>query len=190
MPSNESGSLAHVYAEALHDVASESGRVAQVEQELLDLQAVVRKDPVLLRFFETPTVTAQEKRKVILGTFTAYSTETLNFLSLLVHKRRVNLLERIADAFHKHSNLKAGIAELKLDSARALEPAEREHMVKVLQERLGLKVILKEEVQPALLGGFVLTHADKQWNASLVYRLGRVVNGMERAKDALGVWKD
>ena len=103
-------------------------------------------------------------------------------------KRRVGLLDRIAEAFHLHANEKAGIAEMHLQSARVFEPAQKDKLARTLQEKLGRKVVLQESVRPELLGGFILRHQDRQWDTSLIHRLARLVSRMQVAKEALGVW--
>lgn len=190
MASKGTGNLHYVYAEALYDVAHEAGQLTRVEEEMLALQQILAKQPVLNRFLETPTVMPEQKRKVLLSALSNFSPITLNFLCVLVNKQRVRLLDKIVAAFHEHCNEKAGIAEMTVTSARPLDAGEKASLNGVLEKKLGRKVKLVEKVRAELIGGFVLSHRDQQWDLSLVHRLGRLVNRMEDARDALGVWKD
>jgi len=190
MAGKVTGNLATVYAAALYEVAREAHALQQVEEELRLLRDLLNKDLTLRRFFETPTVTPAKKRTVIEGALKELSTCTRNFLSVLVRKQRVGLLNRIVEAFHELANEKAGVAEMTLESARPFEAAEKEKLFKTLTSLLGRKVVFQERVRPELLGGFVLRHKDRQWDTSLISRLDRLVNRMKIAKEALGVWKE
>ncbi|MCZ7646385.1 MAG: ATP synthase F1 subunit delta [Planctomycetota bacterium] len=188
MPSEASESLAFVYAEALYDAAVESGSLVRVEEELLALKGLLAADPRYLRFFETPTVGFDDKRKVVGSVFGGLSKELANFLLVTIRKGRVGMLPAIVDAFHEHANRKAGIAEFTVISARALEDGERNVLRQRLEQGLKRKIEIREKVEPELLGGFVLAHEDQRWDCSLIHRLGRLVDRVESVKPNLGIW--
>lgn len=190
MAKKQAGGLAPVYAEALYDVAKEKGSLDRVAAEVVAVRDILNREPLLRRFFETPTVALEDKRKVIAVAFKDLSPEVRNLLSVVVDRRRVGIFEKIAEAYHALANEKAGIAEVRLESVQALDAAAKEKLGKVLQKAIGKKVVFHEETRADLLGGFVLTHGDRQWNASLSHRLREAARRMEGAKDALGVWKD
>ncbi|MCW8129894.1 MAG: ATP synthase F1 subunit delta [Planctomycetota bacterium] len=190
MASKGTGNLHYVYAEALYDVAFEAGVLVRVEEEMLAVQDMLGKHPVIHRFLETPTIMAEQKRAVLLEALKELHPITLNFFCVLVAKQRVRLLDKIVDAFHEHCNDKAGIAEMTVTSAQPLDPGQRAKLAEVLERKMGRKVKLVEKVRRELIGGFVVTHLDQQWDLSLVHRLGRLVDRMETAREALGVWKD
>jgi len=190
MAGKATGSLATVYAEALYEVAQEARAHRQVEEELRLLEDLLTQDPTVRRFFETPTVTPGDKRKVIEDALKDFSPYTRNFLSVLVRKQRVGLLARIVEEFHTLANEKSGISEIMLESARPFEAAEKEQLAKTLAGMLGHEVVFLERVRPELLGGFVLRHKDRQWDTSLVSSLDRLVDRLEIAKEAVGVWAE
>jgi F-type H+-transporting ATPase subunit delta len=190
MAKKQAGGLAPVYAEAMYDVAKEKGSLDRVAAEVAALAGILDKEPLLRRFFETPTVSAEDKRKVIEAGFKDFSAEVRNLLSVVVDRQRVGIFEKIAEAYHALANEKAGIAEVRLESVQALDAAAKERLGKVLERTIGKKIVFQEETRADLLGGFVLTHGDRQWNASLAHRLRQASRRMEGAKDALGIWKD
>lgn len=190
MPTHAGQALAHVYAEALYDAAKDADALERTEQELLALQEILNKDVRLRRFVDTPAVPPQVKRKVIIGVLKDFAPTTLNFLSVLIRKQRVGLLDAIVDAFHEHCNRKGGFAELTLETAVPADTEAVEKLKATLKAKLGRTILLKTRQRPELLGGFVLKHEDKQWDASLLSRLSRAVDQMEALKGSLGAWKD
>ena len=191
MAKREAGrGLATIYAQALYGAATESGVLAQVEEELRVIRAGVSQDVRLRLFLETPTVSFGEKRKVLLSALHGLSPVLLNFLCVVIRRGRVALLERIAEAFHEHANQKAGVAEFNLASARALESHESERLKALLKARFNKSIVIREEVHAELLGGFVLTYGDHRWTTALSHRLARLVRQMEVAKSGLALFDE
>lgn len=188
MPKSDGGkAVAFVYARALFDVAVEAGIVSQVELELLAIDEALDTDDRLQRFFETPTIRFEEKRKVLLETMAGASKPLVNFLLLMIEHERVGLFDLIVDLFHELANAKAGIAEFELRSAQPFESAELENLKSVLRRKMQREIVVHETPSPELLGGFVLKHKDMTWDSSLVQRLGRMVDRIQAGKSELTV---
>lgn len=175
-------SLATVYAHALYEAAEQAGVLEQVTAELKMLRVLVHKAPKLEKLLISPTVSFNDKRKVIEGTFTNLSKITRNFLLVLVDKKRAGLLDLIAETFAEVANEKSGVAAVEVQTARTLEADEREKLQALLTKKLSKKVNLNEKVRPELLGGMVLLHEDKMWDASLAHSLKEAVGRLEGLK--------
>jgi F-type H+-transporting ATPase subunit delta len=183
MASKESGSIAAVYAHALYDVAKKDGIVERIEDELRAVDEMVCQEASLRRFLETPTVSLKEKEKVLRAVLTSFNPILLNFLLVgLEHRRLPGILGGVINAYHKLSNTAADIAELEIRSARKLEASELAAINSTMQKKLGRTIKLRETVEPKLLGGFVLSHGDIQWDASVQYRLKALIGKMEETK--------
>ncbi|HEY3324736.1 MAG TPA: ATP synthase F1 subunit delta [Planctomycetota bacterium] len=179
----QQSSVAFIYAEALYGVALEDGNVMQVEEELLALADLIRKDPQVHLFLETPTIAFSEKRKVLESALAQFSQPLRNFLYLVIQRERVSQIEGMVDAFHERANEGAGIAEFDVKSARELLPDEAEQLKELLNGRFKRKISLRTGVEPKLLGGLVLHHKGWQWDTSLAHRLQRLVHSMEASKN-------
>lgn len=181
---NKSGNkaLAAIYAEALYEAAKAANVLEQVTAELLALHQIVAKSPNLELLLISPTVSFENKRKVINSTFAKFSIITRNFLTVLVDRKRSGILETVATEFQDLANTKAGIARVDVKSARALDETERTKLSGILQKRLNKKIELHEHVHPELLGGMVLQHEDRLWDASVVHVLSEMVKSMEELK--------
>jgi len=183
MASYQAGeSIAHVYAEALYDVTAEQGQVVQIEQELQVLAQALSAEPRLLRFLETPTVSLEDKRKVLSSALKGVSKPILNLMLLAIDHGRIGLFGAIVNAYHRHANDKAGIAEVDVSSARTLDEHEIERLKTMLSAKLKRKIALKPQVRPELLGGMVVLHGGRAWDASLSHRLERIVEKVEEVK--------
>ena len=175
-------SIAHAYAEALYDVAAESGAIADVESDLNAMAHALSSEPKLRLFLESPTIPFAAKRKVLTAGMSGVDKPVLNLMCLAIDHGRIGMFDLMVQAFHTHANSKAGIAEIKVASARKLDAGELQKLSAVLQTKLKQKITLVETVHPELLGGIVVTHGDRNWDASVANRLKRIVDKIEEVK--------
>jgi F-type H+-transporting ATPase subunit delta len=191
MPSEAANlGLAHVYANALYDVAASCGQVTGVEEELLALQQMLRAEPRFRLFLESPTIRVAEKHRVIRILLEGFSHPLRNFLCLLVRRQRSQQLDMIVDAYHELANLALGIAEMELAGARLLTADELARLAAMLEAKMRRKVVIRQRARAELLGGFILKRGDLQWDTSVSRRLARLVHHMAENKAAVGVWKE
>jgi F-type H+-transporting ATPase subunit delta len=181
--------LAHVYAEALYDAALETGVLPQIQEELLALQEVLQRAPRVRLFLDSPTVRFEEKCRVM-EALSGLTQPGRNFIRILVKRQRIELLDQIVDAFHDHCNQKAGVAELDVGTARDLSADEKTRLTEVLERRMKRRVVLQVRVRPELLGGFVVTHRGRVYDASLSHYLGRLMEKVAATRSGLGFYKD
>src|SRR4029079_14662612 len=80
--------LAAIYAQALYEAAKGANAHQQVGAELTAIQAMLQKDATIGVFFETPTISFDEKRKVIENASKSYSAITRNFLLVISERGR------------------------------------------------------------------------------------------------------
>jgi len=179
-----------IYAQALYAAAEDAGMLGAVSAELQALKSAITKAPHLEIFLVSPTVPFPEKRKVIEGALSDFSTITKNFLLVIVDRRRAQLLAAIVEAFARVEQDKAGIAPVEVQSARPLDDNERERLAGVLQKKLNRRIHLEEHVRPELLGGLVLRHEDKMWDSSLVHALNGMRETLTELKLGAIKWKE
>jgi F-type H+-transporting ATPase subunit delta len=185
-----SKSLAAIYAQALYEAAVNAGVLEQVAGEQKSLQELIQKTPKLERFLVSPTIAFDAKRKLIESTFSSFSRITQNFLLVLVDRKRANLLEAIADAFFTYSNLKAGMASVKVLTAQPITEVQRNRLTGVLEKKLNRKIKLDERLKPELLGGMVLQHEDKLWDRSVLSSLKSMIDKMDEVKLTQVKWME
>jgi ATP synthase F1 delta subunit len=181
--------LAYIYAEALYDAASEMGVLSQVQEELVAFQQALRQDPRLLLFLDSPVIRFEDKCSAM-RSLAQLTQPGFNFMRVLVSRQRVELLDQIIEAFREHCNRKAGLAEVELAGARELGPDEAARLTQILERRLGRRVALRQRASPELLGGFVLTHDDCVYDASVSHHLRRLMEQIGAARSGLRFYSE
>jgi F-type H+-transporting ATPase subunit delta len=99
-----------------------------------------------------------------------------NLVGLLVERRRVALLPKVADAFRRLIYARRNIIEAEVASAAPLTEAERAALRERLARLVGRRVELRERLDPGLLGGLVVRIGDRLYDASVRGRLERLRN--------------
>ncbi len=91
-----------------------------------------------------------------------------NFVALLGHNRELNKAEEIINIFNELWNKEHGELSAELISARELKPATRQIAINYLKERTGAeKIVLTENIDKKIIGGFVLRYDSRVVDGSL-----------------------
>ena len=174
-------SLAGRYASALFDLASEAGTVTAVESDLDNLEAALHESAELRALIKNPEISREQIGKVMtgLGQKIGLSDLTKNFLGVLAENRRVAELPAMIRAFHMIAAAQRGEVTAEVASAHALTDEQIATLETKLRAREGRTVKLKTRVDPALLGGLVVTVGSKRIDGSIRTRLNSLAQAMK-----------
>lgn len=153
-------SAAAGYAAALLDVGKGTKSLEAIHTDLETLSAVVNS-PEMQKFLSNPVLSDDKKKTVIKslaseGNFNPY---TVNFLNVLVDKRRISSLRDIIAIFEELYCDATDTQVAIVTSAVKLENSQQALIAKKLQSMTGAKNIkLKNVIDPALIAGFVVKY--------------------------------
>jgi len=167
--------LARRYAKALLNAVAEGGAVEKTDEELkMVLQTCVGNSD-LNACLNSPIVFLPVKQKIINALF-AGKTETLtvDFLSLLLEKKRFNLLSAISEALDQLIDEMRGRARVKIVSALPVNEQERDYLHGRLEKWLKQSVELSVEINPLLLCGIQIRVGDRFYDGSGLGRLAQI----------------
>jgi F-type H+-transporting ATPase subunit delta len=167
-------STARRYAEAAFAIAERDDTVeAWLDQ--LTVAGQVAAEPQLARQLENPEVAVEARLQVFRA---ALGVEMLpqmgSLLGLILRRRRVEQLPRIAAEFRRLYNRRAGIVEATATSAVELDEAELAALRGRLEQMTGAHVELQTAVDPGLLGGIQVKLGDLLMDGSVRGRLERL----------------
>jgi F-type H+-transporting ATPase subunit delta len=132
-----------------------------VHGDMETIAAYMTANPSVGTFLANPTMEAPRKKDILstLGKEADFHPFTTNFLNLLVDKKRIGAIAAIIDEFENLYCESTDTQVATVTSAVKLENEEQFMIAKKIQEMTGAKNIkLKPEVDPSLLGGFVVTY--------------------------------
>jgi F-type H+-transporting ATPase subunit delta len=165
------------YARAFADVVFERKLdPRKTEEELRSIADLMASSPELRTVWETPSVTAQQKRAVldaIVGRIEA-SRMVRNFLALLIDNRRIAALPEILRQFSLELNERLGLTEAAVTTARQLAPEEQQALEAQVARITGRKVRARYSTDPTVLGGAVVKVGSTVYDGSIRGQLQRL----------------
>ncbi len=163
------------YARALFELAQEKKVLSQVADDLNYILRVYQSSKDFRQLLESPVVQAADKKKIFVRLFR----ERLNpltgeFLDMVVEKGRENLLAVIIQRFHELLDREKGILRGQLDTAFRFSDSQLAALKKQMDKITGKNVIIRQHVNPDLLGGFVVRLGDTVIDTSIKSQLARL----------------
>jgi len=163
------------YAQALFELAQEKGLLDQVNRELDLVLQMIEADGYLRAFMNDAVISPSQKRAVLSRVLEGkVSPLVLNFLYVVVQKRRESFLPAIYRAFQDLANEALGVVEVEVRSAVPLAEETARNLEAKLVARLGKRVKFRTQVAPELIGGLVVRVGDTLIDGSVRTRLRRM----------------
>jgi F-type H+-transporting ATPase subunit delta len=163
--------LARNYAEALFELGERHGGHDEFQRGMNLVGALVR-EPRIRQFLELPRIETSAKQQVLRSTLAGQVPELfLNFLLVVLAKRRQRLLADIAVQYAALLDQKRGRLHVQVTLAHEPDPATRDRIAAELTRILGRTAIPHIQVDPAIIGGIVVRYGDRILDGSMRRRL-------------------
>lgn len=162
------GVISSRYAKALLMLVNDTGSGARVYRQICDILVMMNKMPEFRQFVQNhDDLTVDKKCELLSASLNASLEPDLDrFVRFVASKRRMEFLGRMfisfVDQYHSQNGIKVG----KLQTAVRLEGVCEELEEKLCQ-KTGAEVHLLENINPDLIGGFVLEIDDYRVDASV-----------------------
>lgn len=159
------------YGKALFLLCEEDGRAEKVREDVYVLKGVFGENPQLTRLLDTPAVTKEEKLDVIDKAFSSLDEYLVNMLKILCERQSVHLLSSALDSFCALYDEARGIERVEAISAVAMTPSQIDRLRERLEEKTGKHIIVKNTVEPSILGGMKIRYMGMQLDGTVRTRL-------------------
>ena len=164
-------SIARVYAEALFEAASETGKVEAVRRDLTAFAGAVGSNAALGVFFADDEIGAVDKTRAVLDLTDGGEPLVRNFLRLLIDKDRESILDEMTSLFVRRVEDASGVVKVELTTARPLAPETQDEVRRNLEASLAKSVDMTVTVDEEILGGVKLRIGDRIADASIRHSL-------------------
>ena len=164
--------LARKYGTAIFEIANEDNKLEEYGRELADVSQALFAQAELKDFLTNPQIQPEDKKQVLLRLLKdQVSPMMMNFLLLLVDKRRIVLLEAINDCYQELSNKAQGIIVADVTTAYELKAELRSRLSSKLESVTVKKVQLRTHQDQSIIGGVVVKIGDTRIDGSVIGRL-------------------
>lgn len=164
--------VSSTYAQALFEVALELDSLDQIRDELGFITETFKTHPEFYEVFRTPKINKEERKDIIAKVFgESISKEVMNFLKILIDKRRGTAISGIYSEYVDMVDDHKGVVKAVVESAVALTEEEKAALTEKLAKVTGREVRLSSVVKPEVIGGLVVRIGDKVIDGSVKNRL-------------------
>ena len=178
-----SNSTSKSYALALYELAKENSELNKVEDEMNGIKALLSKSPDFKDMTLNPTVTKEEKNKVIIKIADQYRfcSTFKKFLGFLTIKNRLFFLNQIIDSFLDLVSSSKGELKAKLLSSKELSTVELEKIRNELSKDFQSPIKIDYKYDPDLIGGLVIQVGSIMIDTSIKSKLRQLQKNMIEA---------
>jgi F-type H+-transporting ATPase subunit delta len=175
------GSLARRYTRALFQLARDAGQEEAIGRQVDEFFAAYSGSD-LQTVLTNPAFDVASRKRVLIqvGNTQQLSVLTIHFLSLLLERDRLGHLPGIVSCYRRLLNEAKGRVEAKVVSAAALDSALAERVRAQLKGMSGKDVVMKQEVDPSLLGGMMVELEGKVYDGSIRTQLDKMKQRIAR----------
>jgi F-type H+-transporting ATPase subunit delta len=174
------GVVAKRYAKALFELARQNNAIADVEKQLKLVVEAFAGDADIRKFLGLPNVEVSKKIAIIKGALSdKVSVIVLNTLELLIIRGRQNSIGQVYEAYLKVAGDALGEAHATVYSAKSLSNEELAKVAAQFGTIVGKRIIAKQIVEPALLGGVQVRIGDRLFDGSLSGKLARLEQSLK-----------
>ena len=159
------------YGRALFMLTEEVGNTEKVREDVRILLAVLKENPDLVNLLDTPAVSKDERLGVIDAALASLDENLTNLVKILAERREAHSLPKVLDAYLAIYDEARGIERVEAVTAVPLTDGQTERLKAKLEKQTGKTVIIKNTVDPAILGGIKLRYMGIQLDGSLKSRL-------------------
>lgn len=172
------------YARAFFEIAEGEKKLEQYYAELKQFSSIVGENKDLGGFLANPVFDQESKKKVlgqIIGRL-SLSKMTINFLNLLIDKKRIDVLPDIETCYRQLMDETLRKVRVTLKTAFPLSGDMQNYIVSNLKKMTGQEVEVTVEDDKNLLGGIVIGVGDTLYDGSIKNQLNNMRNLLGEAR--------
>jgi F-type H+-transporting ATPase subunit delta len=165
------------YGSAFADVVTDTGLDPLfVDSQLDDFASAWHESPELREIMENPGFPTAQKLAILdkLNTRLLMSVQVRNFIAVLISNDRLMIFDDVLAAYRAEWDVRQGIQEVEVTTARKLEDAERQELEGHVADLAGTRIHASFEEDSALLGGAVIKIGSTVYDGSVRGRLDRL----------------
>lgn len=156
------------YAKALFELASETKQTEKVFSDVILINEIVMTNNDLVMMLASPIIKTDKKLAILKAIFEKHICDlSLAYILLITKKRREVYIPSIAEQFVILYKELKGIKKAHLVTSVAIDEKTKASIIDRLKAFTNNQIELVEEINPDIIGGFILSFDNKQYDASI-----------------------
>ena len=172
------------YASAFFEIAAEEKKLEQLHSELNQFSSMITQNKALKEFLANPIIEQDNKKAVVEKIISKlnFSKMTVNFLKLLVDKKRIDSLPDIEICYRQLMDEALKKVRINVKTAFPLSSKMRDYIIANMEKISGRKADITVETTPELLGGVIISVGDTLYDGSVKSQLNNMRNLLGEAR--------
>jgi len=168
-----SGSRAAIrYAKAILSFALEQNKEVEVNDDMLLIASTINENEDLQMLLNSPVIKSDLKKSTLKEVFSSkISSLSVGLIDLLIDNKRLSIISEVAKKYTILYDKLKGIEVAKVTTAVPLTKELNEQVLKKVKEITGKEATIENNVNPDIIGGFILRIGDVQYDASISNKL-------------------
>ena len=169
------------YARALLKSATDARLEDTVYQEMLTVAKSYVDVPALRQMIDNPMLSKDKKESLlIIAAGEKPSALTRSFISLVLKEDRENVMQFMANSYVTLYRKQKNIIRSKLTTAARVSAETEQKMRKMVESKTNGIVEFETEVNPDIVGGFILEYDTFRMDASVKSKLNNILNQISK----------
>ena len=169
------------YARALLKCAMELNLEDQVYQEMIILADQYNHVPELRSTIDNPMLDKDKKQALLQAACGKNLSElTERFIHLVLHEGRDNVMQMMATSYITLYRKQKNIISGRLITATTVTPEVEQKMKQMVQSKSQGTVEFQTEVDPDIIGGFILEYDSYRMDASVQTKLNNILKELKK----------
>lgn len=161
-----------LYGQSLYDLAVSENISDEILKEMETVKAIFADNPDYVTLLSEPSIPKKERLGLLDEAFGDSLQEyLLNFIKILVEKGLLRSFNGCFKRYRASYNSDHGIEDAVVTSAIPLKDDSFKQLQKRLESLTGKKIILKQKVDPGVLGGIRVELEDRLYDGTVKGRL-------------------
>lgn len=163
------------YAKAFLGLVDEKGKLDVAIKDMEMVHKTISENRDLQVLLKSPVINTDKKVSILKKIYEKQVSDvTMLYLELITKNRREGVLGEIAESFIAQYKAMKDITTATVTSAAVLSDAAKKKIEEIVQKEVGGTVELTMEVNPELIGGFVLRIGDRQLDTSILSKISEL----------------
>jgi len=169
------------YARALLKSATEAKIETSVYEEMQTLAKTYAEVPQLRQTIDNPMLSKDKKQELLLTAVGENPSDlTKAFIGLVLKEDRENVMQFIANSYVTLYRQQKNVIRGRLITAAAVSPATEQKMRQMVENKTNGTVEFETEVNPDIIGGFILEYDTYRMDASVKAKLNNILNTLKK----------
>ena len=169
------------YARALLKSATDQKLEDKVYQEMMTLAKSYLEVPQLRQTIDNPML-SKDKKEMLLQTASGetISALTKSFIALVLKEDRENVIQFMANSYVTLYRQQKNVIRGKLTTAARVSAQTEQKMREMVESKTNGTVEFETEVNPDIIGGFILEYDTFRMDASVKSKLNSILNQLRK----------